>query len=419
MGIWTGSALAVALATAAPSESAEVLSLQWTAPPECPQRDDVASRVETLLGRPLSDGTTAADPEPEPKPEPEPEPKPTSAVRTARATVIRHDDGRWVLHILVVSAPDTTPAKRELVHTGRCTTMADAAATMVAIALDPRVLGNEDPAGVGATGLGTASLVGEGAGGNSQGRSGTSRGPGSGAATGSLGTPAGNDTTGATNGEPQEPSIDDANDRQRRPRRRERMRARRPRRGTQANAADRDTPRSKPRARPRGTVSVLGGLGWGAVPRATGVLGGRLGLLMRRARVEASGVYWWPTTLRLVDASDAGANFRLWHIGISAGPRFVLGSQVDVALLVGVEVGQLRGEPVGLVTPQTQTDPWVAIPIGGDVGYAPLPWLAVRAALEGSVPLRRPRFVAEGYGLLHRPSALALRGLLGVEFRFP
>lgn len=408
MGIWLGSALALALATTVPSESAETLSLQWEAPPECPRRDDVASRVEALLGRPLSDGTTATEPEP------------GSTVRAARATVIRRDDGRWVLHIAVRSAADAAPAERELVHTGECTTMADAAATMIAIALDPRVLGDDDAAGLGSAGLGAAGLVGEG---SSGGHSGMERGSGSGAATESLGTPAGNDTgsdaTGPTNDETPQPQTDDAAERQRRPRWRERRRARRPQGGGRADAAGRDTSRAQPGNRPRGTVSVLGGLGVGAMPRITGVLGGRLGLLMRRVRIEASGVYWWPTTSRLVDPSDAGANFRLWHIGISAGPRFVLESRVDLALLAGVEAGQLRGEPVGLVTPRAQTDPWVAIPIGGDVGYAPLPWLAVRATLEGVVPLRRPRFVVEGFGQLYRPSALALRGLLGVEFRFP
>ncbi len=103
----SGLAALVLAAAVAPEQTIE---LQWTAPAECPDRDDVLVRLDRLVA-----ATT------------------TIHVR-ARADVTANEDGSWSL-VLAIEASDGMHA-----HTWRaalCESLADATALAIAVAADP------------------------------------------------------------------------------------------------------------------------------------------------------------------------------------------------------------------------------------------------------------------------------------------
>ncbi|MEM6991475.1 MAG: hypothetical protein AAF721_13285 [Myxococcota bacterium] len=350
MGNWALAVLAAVLVGR--EEPPPSFALEWEAPSECPTREDVVVRVEALVGQTVSPAANAD--------------------RIAFASVARRDDDRWVLRIETRTAQGL--AERELVHAGSCATMADAAATMVAIALDPRGLGATEPEPEPAP----EPVV---------------------------------EAAAAVDPTPSPSPAASPQTRRERAARRRRQRRARPRR-TRSRRGSRELPPAI------GTTGVLAGMGFGALPRLNAVLGGTFGVLLPRLRIAATGVYWLPSALRFAELPEAGADFQLWHGGIEAGPRIVLSSRLELDAMAGFEIGQLRGRPVRLTTPQTQTDVWVALPVGGGLAYSPIPWLALRVGLRTAVPLRRPRFVARDYGQLHRPTPVVVRLVAGVEFRF-
>jgi hypothetical protein len=89
--------------------------LQWVAPPECPDADRVRADIERLTGRhldpSLSDGITVT------------------------ATVGHEAPGHWAVDLVI--AHGTADSNERHVEGGSCREVADAAAVIVAIALDP------------------------------------------------------------------------------------------------------------------------------------------------------------------------------------------------------------------------------------------------------------------------------------------
>lgn len=90
------------------------VQIEWEAPPECPNAEDIKAHAERLLGQPLG--------------------APRAQQVVARATVHRNEAGNWELRLSLTSndrvAEDTLIAKQ-------CTALGDATALKVALAIDP------------------------------------------------------------------------------------------------------------------------------------------------------------------------------------------------------------------------------------------------------------------------------------------
>ncbi len=61
---------------------------------------------------------------------------------------------------------------------------------------------------------------------------------------------------------------------------------------------------------------------------------------------------------------------------------------------------------------------WMSAAAGALVRLPIASWFALRADADAVVPLSRPRFVVEGDGAVHRPSALGVRAGIGAELLF-
>jgi hypothetical protein len=99
---------------AAPKADDPSVQIEWEAPPECPNAEDIKAHAERLLGQPLG--------------------APRAQRVVARAAVRRDEAGNWELRLSLTSndriAEDTLIAKQ-------CMALGDATALKVALAIDP------------------------------------------------------------------------------------------------------------------------------------------------------------------------------------------------------------------------------------------------------------------------------------------
>jgi len=97
------------------------VTLDWDAPPECPQQSQLRARVEQLLGEPLDA---------------------TSGEHFAAHGVVRHDGARWDLELALSTADGT---ERRPLEADSCEALTEAAAVVISIALAPRSQDHDPP----------------------------------------------------------------------------------------------------------------------------------------------------------------------------------------------------------------------------------------------------------------------------------
>ncbi|WAS90763.1 hypothetical protein [Nannocystis punicea] len=325
--------LALWLAPAAPDEL-----LRWEAPAACPGRGALERAVVADLGRPLTAGDAEAV--------------------TARATARRRPDRRWELE-LILEPRDAAPVARTVVAE-RCELLVDAAALMIAVAIDPDLLAEPAPA--------AAPLARP-----------VDDIP--------LAVPVVRDSPAA-------PPL-----------------ARPP-------STDLARPVGRPAPALRGTLAVAAGLDVGALPRPAPGFVVRLGFLARRVRAEVGAGHWLEQSVR-VAGTGTGGDLRLTAAQLLACPRLAL-RRVEFPLCAGLELGAMRGRGVGVVTPTVDRVVWLAVLADARVQWVPVPRLALGLQLGLAAPLLAARFRLRGEdGDLHRAAPVAFRGAFAIELRFP
>jgi len=167
--------------------------------------------------------------------------------------------------------------------------------------------------------------------------------------------------------------------------------------------------------RPALALSALGDLGALPAPAA----GGELGFGLRRCALGASAAFraLYPRTGEA--ELDAGAGGDLW---LAAG-ALALGVARDLGPLElgargGVEVGAMSGRGVGINHPDSGRALWLAASAGAVLRLQLAAQLAALMGLDLVVPLRRPRFVIDDLGSVHRAAAVTGRLALGLELSF-
>jgi hypothetical protein len=345
--------LAGALFIAGPG-AGERLELQWEAPPECPPRAMVRERIGELVGAELV-GQTVGD---------------LRVVASARVG----NDGIWTAELELWSRGEV---RHRTIPRGRdCAEVAEAVAVVVAIAIDPGVLArveseaedSDDP---------EASTVPE---------------------------PVEIDARVES-----ETAIETESDAQMQP-------EEEPPSMLEIVPREPGPPRSPLRERLRAMVAVMGGVGYGALPGATGSLGGDVGLLLPRVRVTASASWWFRTRLAVQDAT---VEFGQWSAALRGCPVFDVAPRLELLACVGVEAGQTLVRTDGLREDRRRADPWVAGLVAPMLAVVPTRWLAIRAGPELVVPVTRSVYEVRGYGAVFQPTPAGVRGLIAVETRFP
>lgn len=171
------------------------------------------------------------------------------------------------------------------------------------------------------------------------------------------------------------------------------------------------------RAGPRGFVRVTGGLEAFGLPRVGPQVGLAAGLLGRAWRFELAGSYRAPTTEFSDVVPTAGARLRLWAVAVR-GCGVVRPAILEVPLCAGIEAGQVIGEGVGYDGGRTARLPWAAAVFGPALAWAPRRWFAVSLGVDLGIPLVGGTFDSEGLGQLYKILPVSLRAALGLEARF-
>jgi len=363
------------LAAALFAAPAPGLQIDWQAPAECPGQAELRARVGSLVG-------AAAE---------------RTELRVA-GRVVREGE-RWTLTLELVRAGSR---EARTLRDGACRGLAEAAAVVIAVAIDPRATGggagpedrSGEPGGVvpappGEVSGGTGAGAGEVSGGTGAGE--VSGGTGAGAGGVSGGTGAGGDA-GA------EPGADGS------------------------GGDDIKMSRGTGRRLALG-VRVGGGVGFlKLLPGVHGVIDVGLGLEGRGWRVEASGLFVPP--VRVVVEEGVGGVFRAGAGELrGCGLPALRGGALAFPLCVGLQLGAMRGAGEGsrLVEQSAARSLWATSRIGAAIRWRPRGgrvglWLGVDAI----VALVRPEFVTAtetGTRLVHRAARIGGQVGLGVEGR--
>jgi len=96
-----------------------------------------------------------------------------------------------------------------------------------------------------------------------------------------------------------------------------------------------------------------------------------------------------------------------------------LRARIELGACGGLEGGVMLGEGSGVTRSVRDGAPWIGPWAVARAAFEVTPWLAASVALEAMVPLNRPAFVIEGVGTIHRAGPVVGRLAPALEVRFP
>ena len=145
----------------------------------------------------------------------------------------------------------------------------------------------------------------------------------------------------------------------------------------------------------RGTARLSVGLGGGMLPRPGPVVRVGAGLVARGFRLESRASAWLPQRANVTAVPGGAIELWIWTIGVRACAVPGAG-KVTFPICVGVDGGSMRGKGSGLAGARTETRPAVAIPFSIALSYAlsrrVVLWIEGRGGHCGvSTPIRRGR----------------------------
>lgn len=179
------------------------------------------------------------------------------------------------------------------------------------------------------------------------------------------------------------------------------------------------TPRRSPGDSPggvRGALRLAGGAEVGAIPAWSPSAALGAALLGAGWRVELAGTYSARTLA--YDERSVGGRLQL-GAGALRGCAVPRWRRFEFPVCGGLELGALRGVGRGVASPRPAVDLWVAAQLGAGAAWVPGRRVALVAALDVSIALRRPGFHVASLGELARSQSIGLRPTVGVELRFP
>jgi hypothetical protein len=166
-------------------------------------------------------------------------------------------------------------------------------------------------------------------------------------------------------------------------------------------------------------AGVVGSVSLGDVPKVGAAIGGRLGILVDRFRVDLSLSYWPDQTATLATLPAAGGHVHLLA-GAASGCWAALRAPVELSPCLGVEVGSMGATGFGVSAPGSGSALWVA-PLAQAAAALPFAGrFAARLDLAALVPVLRPPFVLTGTGPapVYTAGPVVGRATLGLEARF-
>lgn len=337
-----GSLLAAAGLSALAARAEPPLSLSWRAPEGCPSRETVLAEVTRLLGRDHARSSIQAE-----------------------ATVDKSGDGH---RLRVILRGDKTPRVRELTAP-TCEELGDAAALILALAIDPSAVASAPPRAVESD-------------------------------AGAPPSPPPSVDAGVAQKEPSAPPSAPPKDPPRPPPRR--------------SAAAEGPPPAPKSLRTHAQIGLEIGAFRGAIPRAQ--VG--LAFAMPPLRLEVAGMFAWGGRISAPSVPTAGAE--LWLAGGSLSGCFERALEGDArapsaALCAFFEAAPVSAASFGVTSPDRAVAPWIAPGAQLLVRWPFSRRAALRLDVGLAIPVVELSFNIEGLGRVHRIGAVSGRSGLGVE----
>jgi hypothetical protein len=166
-------------------------------------------------------------------------------------------------------------------------------------------------------------------------------------------------------------------------------------------------------------VRAQGGVSYGDLPSPGPVVRIALSQTWDRARFELEGHYGFRRPVRLDAYPGQGADLSL-AAGIVRGCGLLRAraAKLEFPLCAGLEAGAMLGAGVGLEPNRDAARGWLAVNISPGLTWNPIPPLAVGLSVEPFIPLLRLPFEIDGVGVVWRPLGVGVRALAGIEARF-
>lgn len=184
------------------------------------------------------------------------------------------------------------------------------------------------------------------------------------------------------------------------------------------------SPESVPPSRPPEAVEplVLGGhLGlasgvrYGSLDRALGILSLRGGLLLPRARISLEAVLAPRRTVAIDDAAQV--RFTQWGLAAAGCWRVPIGSTLGLEPCGALELGQTWSITRGLENAQAQSPIWVGLRAGPHLTWGFSRRAGLWTGVEALVPLTRTTFEVGGADTVARVLPIGIHAFAGVEIR--
>lgn len=131
-------------------------------------------------------------------------------------------------------------------------------------------------------------------------------------------------------------------------------------------------------------------------------------------RAEVRGTYLAPREQREADNPSVGIRVDGWGLG-GSGCGVWDGGRVFVPACLGAQLGRTRARAFGLEQPGVGRGLWAHVVADLALGVRVSPRVAITAAAEAAVSLRRPSFRVRGFPPLFKTGVAAGRVVVGVE----
>jgi hypothetical protein len=159
-----------------------------------------------------------------------------------------------------------------------------------------------------------------------------------------------------------------------------------------------------------------GGVGFGSASTAAGVVMLAVALGGTRWRVELDADVWTPRTSPQNDA--IGVRVLGWTLGVR-GCGSPLAMKLEIPLCAGMRAGALHGRGAGPIESHSELSPWITATAGVGVWGWIAPRFALALDVDGFVSITQPAFDLQPSGFTVRAPAGGVRAVLGPVVKLP
>lgn len=161
-----------------------------------------------------------------------------------------------------------------------------------------------------------------------------------------------------------------------------------------------------------------GGVGYGSVDAVAGVVMLAFALAGPRWRVELDADVWTPRTLQSPMNDAIGVRVLGWTLGLR-GCGSPLAMKLEIPLCAGVRAGALHGRGAGPIEKHSKLSPWITATAGIGVWGWIVPRFALALDIDGFVSLTRPAFDTQPSAFLVEAPAGGIRAVFGPVVKLP